>query len=85
MGKLIAWILLGFSNFISTYKPFIKSGDKFKSSNLLADVYGVSPEVTYRKKKRNLSKSIWKTITLYCLIWDHPRAVLCINRSKKKT
>lgn len=50
MGKLIAWILLGFSNFISTYKPFINSGDKFKSSNLLADVYGVSPEVTYKNQ-----------------------------------
>lgn len=53
MGKLIACILLGFSNFISIYRPFNNSGDKFKSSNLLADVYGVSPAVTYVLTQNN--------------------------------
>lgn len=49
IGRLIAWILLGFWNFISTYKPLRSSGDRFKSSNVDADVYGVSPVVTYIK------------------------------------
>ena len=49
MGKLIAWILLGFWNFITTYKPLSSSCGRFKSSKVLADVYGVSPEGTYMK------------------------------------
>ena len=49
MGKLIALILLGFWNFISIYKPFDNSFDRFKSSKVLADVYGVSFTVTYIK------------------------------------
>ena len=46
IGKLIDWILLGLSNFIPTYNPFNNSGEIFKSLNLIAEVYGVSPEVT---------------------------------------
>lgn len=61
IGRLIAWILLGFWNFISTYNPFNSSGDRFKSSNVAADVYGVSPDVTYIKLNHKLTNNLNKS------------------------
>lgn len=37
MGSVMAWILLGRSNFISTYSPFISSALMGSSSNVCAD------------------------------------------------